>query len=349
MSTIKWRVSYIARIDINRYREKAIRVMTDILLEVRNLTKVYANRSQQVVRAVDDVSFSIVEKSTYGLVGESGSGKSTLARMIPRLIEPTSGEILYCSQNLLALSERQMRSVRQEIQIVFQNPFSSLNPRMTVRQLIGEPLQIHRKAKGTELERRVLEMMELVGLKPEHANRFPHEFSGGQRQRIGIARALILHPRLLILDEPTSALDVSVQAQVLNLLIELQERLGLTYLLITHDLGVVRYMCDRAALLYLGKIVEEGPIQQIFSAPAHPYTQALLNDVPSVDPDQQMLDRVQLEADLFSVRWSGLGCRFAPRCPAQQIGACTTVEPQLVPLTQEHRVACHLAHPHLAV
>lgn len=323
--------------------------MTEILLEVRNLTKVYADRGKQVVRAVDDVSFSIIEKSTYGLVGESGSGKSTLARMIPRLIEPTSGEILYRSQNLLPLSEKQMRAVRQEIQIVFQNPFSSLNPRMTVRQLIGEPLQIHRKIRGAELERQILEMMDLVGLKPEHANRFPHEFSGGQRQRIGIARALILHPKLLILDEPTSALDVSVQAQVLNLLIELQKHLGLTYLLITHDLGVVRYMCDRAALLYLGKIVEEGPIEQIFKVPAHPYTQALLNDVPSINPDQRMLDQVQLEADLFSIRWSGIGCRFAPRCPAKQIGACTTVEPQLVPLTQNHRVACHLAHPHLAL
>lgn len=320
-----------------------------MLLELRNLTKVYAERGRHVVRAVDNVSLSIPEGATFGLVGESGSGKSTLARMIPRLIEPTSGDILYRNQSLLGYTQKQMRTIRQEIQIVFQNPFSSLNPRMTVRQLIGEPLLVHKRAYGANLEHQVLEMMERVGLKPEHANRFPHEFSGGQRQRIGIARALILRPKLLILDEPTSALDVSVQAQVLNLLINLQQQLGLTYLLITHDLGVVRYLCDYAALLYLGTIVEQGTVTQIFQAPRHPYTRALLDDIPSIDPDQHMIERISLESDIFSVQWKGVGCRFAPRCPTQQIGACTTIEPHLTPVGDSHLVACHLAQPHLGI
>ena len=318
-----------------------------MLLELRNLSKVSTSQGKRTVRAVDDVSLLIQEGATFGLVGESGSGKSTLARMIPRLIEPTAGDILFRGQSLLKYSEKQMRAARQEIQIVFQNPYSSLNPRMTVRQLIGEPLQIHHKASGASLDQQVLAMMEMVGLKPEHANRFPHEFSGGQRQRIGIARALILHPRLLILDEPTSALDVSVQAQVLNLLIDLQQRLGLTYLLITHDLGVVHYLCDYAALLYMGTVVEQGPTAQIFGASRHPYTQALLTDVPSIDPDQNMVERVSLESDIFSIPWTGIGCRFAPRCPAQQVGACTKAEPRLVPIAQDHLVACHLIHPHL--
>jgi oligopeptide/dipeptide ABC transporter ATP-binding protein len=315
-----------------------------MLLELHNVTKVFAARGKPPVRAVDDVSFAIEEGSTFGLVGESGSGKTTLARIIPRLIEPTSGEIMFEGRNLLKLSEKQMNAAREGIQIIFQNPYPSLNPRMTVRQLVGEPLVVHRKASGAALDRRVLEMMELVGLKPEHANRFPHEFSGGQRQRIGIARALILNPKLLILDEPTSALDVSVQAQVLNLLIDLQQKLGLTYLLITHDLGVVRYLCDRAALLYLGTVVENGTLEQVFQRPQHPYTQALLRDVPSADPDQRMLENVSLESDIFSARWSGKGCRFAPRCPAAQVEACAAQEPLLMPVEEGHQVACHLVH-----
>ncbi len=315
-----------------------------MFLELRNVTKVFAAPGKPPVRAVDDVSLTIPEGSTFGLVGESGSGKSTLARLIPRLIEPTAGEILYQGQNLLRYNERQLRAVREEIQIVFQNPYSSLNPRMSVRQLVGEPLIVHKRASGAELDRQVLEMMELVGLKPEYANRFPHEFSGGQRQRIGIARALILHPKLLILDEPTSALDVSVQAQVLNLLIELQQRLGLTYLLITHDLSVVHYLCDHAALLYLGTVVERGTLEQVFHGSRHPYTRALLSDVPSTDPDQRMLTQISLESDIFSARWSGKGCRFAPRCPANQIGACGSLEPPLAVVAEEHWVACHLVH-----
>ncbi|MEZ4667355.1 MAG: ATP-binding cassette domain-containing protein [Anaerolineae bacterium] len=238
-----------------------------------------------------------------------------------------------------------MRSVREQIQIVFQNPFSSLNPRMTVRELIGEPLLIHGRASGMALDARVRDMMTLVGLNPEHTNRFPHEFSGGQRQRIGIARAIILQPKLLILDEPTSALDVSVQAQVLNLLIELQRTLNMTYLLITHDLTVVRYMCDEVALMYLGTIVEQGTAQQIFSQPKHPYTQALMHDIPSTNPDQRMLEQVSLEADIISAPWSGKGCRFSPRCPAVQTGECRTVEPPLVAVGGGQFAACHLVHP----
>lgn len=317
-------------------------------LELRNLTKVFGGRGKPIVRAVDDVSFTIAEGATFGLLGESGSGKSTLARMIPRLIEPTSGDIFFQDRSLVGLSERDMRGVREQIQMVFQNPFSSLNPRMTVRELIGEPLLVHKRASGAALDSQVRDMMKLVGLNPEHTNRFPHEFSGGQRQRIGIARAIILNPKLLILDEPTSALDVSVQAQVLNLLIELQRTLKLTYLLITHDLTVVRYMCDDVALMYLGSIVEQGSVHQIFKQPKHPYTQALLRDIPSTDPDQKMLEHVSLEADIVSAPWSGKGCRFAPRCPAAQIGECKTVEPALIGVGEGQQAACHLVQPVLS-
>ncbi len=316
-------------------------------LELRNLTKVFGGGGKRVVRAVDDVSFPIAEGTTFGLLGESGSGKSTLARMIPRLIEPTSGDVIFQGRSLVKLPEREMRNVREQIQMVFQNPFSSLNPRMTVRELIGEPLIVHKRASGAALDTQVRDMMTLVGLNPEHTNRFPHEFSGGQRQRIGIARAIIIQPKLLILDEPTSALDVSVQAQVLNLLIELQRTLKLTYLLITHDLTVVRYMCDDVALMYLGTIVEQGSVAQIFKEPKHPYTQALLHDIPSIDPNQHMLEQVSLEADIVSAPWSGKGCRFSPRCPAAQIGECKTVEPPLVGVGDGQLAACHLVHPQL--
>ncbi len=314
-------------------------------LELRNLTKVFGGRGKPIVRAVDNVSFTIAEGETFGLLGESGSGKSTLARMIPRLIEPTAGEIIFQGNPLTHLNERDMRNVREQIQMVFQNPFSSLNPRMTVRELIGEPLLIHKRASGAALDDQVRDMMKLVGLNPEHTNRFPHEFSGGQRQRIGIARAIILNPKLLILDEPTSALDVSVQAQVLNLLIDLQRSLKLTFLLITHDLSVVRYMCDAVALMYLGSIVEQGNVNQIFKQPKHPYTQALMRDIPSTNPAQRMLEHVSLEADIVSAPWSGQGCRFSPRCPAAQIGNCKTVEPPLIPVGDGQLGACHLIQP----
>ena len=318
------------------------------ILELRDVTKVFRGRGKREVRAVDDVSLKIEEGETFGLLGESGSGKSTLARLIPRLIELTSGEIFFDGRPLHNLPEREIRAVREQIQMVFQNPFSSLNPRMTVRELIGEPLLIHKRASGAALDSRVRDMMQLVGLNPEHTHRFPHEFSGGQRQRIGIARAIILEPKLLILDEPTSALDVSVQAQVLNLLLDLQHKLKLTYLLITHDLSVVRYMCDDVALMYLGTLVEQGTVEQIFKAAKHPYTQALLRDIPSTDPDQHMLSQISLEADIVSTPWSGVGCRFAPRCPAAQIGECKTIEPPLVDVGAGQRAACHLVKPELS-
>jgi len=314
-----------------------------MILELRNVSKVF-HSGDRIVRAVDNVSLSLTAGSTFGLIGESGSGKSTLARLIPRLIEPTAGDIIFKDKTLTTLPQRQMRHIREQIQIVFQNPFSSLNPRMTVRQLIGEPLVIHKRASGAALEERVRDMMALVGLNTEHANRFPHEFSGGQRQRIAIARALILEPGLVILDEPTSALDVSVQAQVLNLLLDLQNRFGLTYLLITHDLSVVEYMADQAALMYLGAIVEQGTISQIMRQPKHPYTRALLSDVPSTNPDQRMLEHISLEADIVSAPWSKVGCRFSPRCSAAQVSACKTIEPLLEVVGDGQRVACHLVN-----
>jgi len=316
--------------------------VSEVILRLHNLYKVYPAGGNHAVRAVDGVSLDICAGESFGLVGESGSGKSTLARLIPRLVEPTSGDIIFAGQSLLDLTERELRKVREQIQIVFQNPYSSLNPRMTVRQLIAEPLLVHRRLAGAALDERVREMMRLVGLNPEHTNRFPHEFSGGQRQRIGIARALVLEPTLLLLDEPTSALDVSVQAQILNLLIDLQARLRLTYLLITHDLSIVRYMCDRVALMYLGRIVEQGSIAQVFDHPQHPYTRALLADVPSTDPDQRMLEHVVLETDITTAAWSGRGCRFSPRCPAAQVAACQTIDPPLRDIGAGHRVACHL-------
>ncbi len=310
-----------------------------MILELRNVTKVFGAG----VRAVDDVTLDIAPGSTFGLLGESGSGKSTLARIIPRLTEPTSGDILFEGTSLLAKKPHEVRAIRAQIQMVFQNPYSSLNPRMTVQQLVGEPLIVHKRAAGKALAAAVAQMLDRVGLRPEHANRFPHEFSGGQRQRIGIARALILQPRLLILDEPTSALDVSVQAQVLNLLISLQREFHLTYLLITHDLSVVRYMCDQVALMYLGAIVEQGSAVQIFSAPRHPYTQTLLSNVPSTNPAQRMLDKPVLNQDIFSAPWNGQGCRFSPRCPAAQIARCKIESPALREIEQGHSAACHLA------
>ena len=260
------------------------------LVEVRHLVKEFAGRQGlrrrgAPVRAVDDVSFSIEEGETFGLVGESGSGKTTTGRCILRLIEPTSGEGRFRDRNLLELSARQMRRARREMQIVFQDPYSSLNPRMRVGTIVEEPLVIHRMGTGPERKRRVAELFELVGLDPSLARRYPHEFSGGQRQRIGLARALALEPSLVIADEPVSALDVSVQAQVVNLLMELQQRLKLTYLFIAHDLRLVRHICSRVAVMYRGKIVELAPTDAVFVAPHHPYTRALLSAIPVLDPD----------------------------------------------------------------
>ena len=304
------------------------------------------NRVISDFRAVDDVSFALQEGKTLGLVGESGSGKTTIGKCILRLLEPTAGQILYDGADITHLKQSELRRLRGEIQMIYQAPAASLNGRMTVGQIIGEPLWIHESLKGDVARERVLELMNVVGLKEEHYYRYPHEFSGGQQQRIGIARALAVQPRLIVLDEPTSALDVSVQAQILNLLQDLQDQFDLTYLFISHDLGVVRYMCDEVALLYLGKIVEVAATEVIFEAPKHPYTQALISAIPEPDPDMQR-EEIIIRGDL-SHSFPQQGCPFAPRCHADKLADCDTVPPPLLEVERRHEVACHL-HPAMPI
>lgn len=321
------------------------------LLEINHLKKYFPirggllNRRVADFRAVDDVSFMLQEGKTLGLVGESGSGKTTIGKCILRLLEPTSGQILYDGQDITHIKARELRRLRSEIQMIYQAPAASLNGRMTVGQIVGEPLWIHEKLRGDEARDRVLDLMTVVGLKEEHYYRYPHEFSGGQQQRIGIARALAVQPRLIVLDEPTSALDVSVQAQILNLLQDLQDQFDLTYLFISHDLGVVRYMCDEVALLYLGKIVEVANTEVIFEEPKHPYTQALISAIPEPDPDLYR-EEIFIRGDLSHTYPQG-GCPFAPRCHAEKLASCESVLPPLLEADQAHLVACHL-HPALA-
>ena len=316
------------------------------LLAVRNLKKYFSDsggffrKRSDDFKAVDDVSFEIEPGTTLGLVGESGSGKTTIGKCVIRLMEPTAGEILFEDTEISELSRKALQSKRADMQMIYQSPAASLNGRMTVGQIIGEPLMIHQGVRGLEARQFVLSLLETVGLKEEHYFRYPHEFSGGQQQRIGIARALAVRPKLLVLDEPTSALDVSVQAQVLNLLDSLQKEFELTYLFISHDLGVVRYLCDRVALLYLGKIVEVGDVQKVFNKPAHPYTQALLSAIPEPDPDSDD-QRVLLAGETADFQ-PKTGCPFAPRCQADKIDICENVTPLLRKVESGREVACHL-------
>ena len=319
-----------------------------VLLETRGLTKEYplnsnlGIKSRQVVHAVSGVSFEIYEGETLSLVGESGCGKSTLGRMLMRLIEPTEGQILFEGQDITGYSERQMRQVYQKIQMIFQDPYASLDPRMKVGQLIGEPLVTHRVCKSREETcGRVRELMHMVGIRPELIDRYPHQFSGGQRQRIGIARALALNPRLIVCDEPVSALDVSIQSQVLNLLRDLQQEFKLTYLFISHDLGVVHYISDRICVMFLGKVCEIGDTQEIYRRPLHPYTKFLLQAVPGMDPNKRQKREQILAGEIPSAVAPPSGCRFRTRCPyAKEV--CGEREPVMKDVG-ERKVACHFA------
>ena len=317
------------------------------LLRIRNLKKSFPVRSGLFsretahVHAVDDVSFDIAEGETLGLVGESGCGKSTTGRAILRLIEPTSGEIWFRDRDVTKLGERSMRHLRKEIQMIFQDPYSSLDPRMTVGSIIGEALLVHRMAANRNArEERVVELLETVGLSAEHLHRYPHEFSGGQRQRIGIARALAVNPRMIVCDEAVSALDVSVQAQVINLLEDLQTRFGLTYLFVAHDLSVVEHISTRVAVMYLGRIVELAPAKDLYINPRHPYSEALLSAVPVPDPTMKR-QRIILEGDVPSPINPPSGCRFRTRCPLR-VPSCSHNEQVLTEVSPGHWVACQV-------
>ncbi|MCC5466369.1 ABC transporter ATP-binding protein [Pelosinus baikalensis] len=318
---------------------------TEPLLEVRNLKKYFTvatdfwGKPTSCLKAVDDVNFSIRAGETLGLVGESGCGKSTTGRTIIGLYQPTEGDVLYKGKSVAAGGKNQ--PLYRDIQMIFQDPYASLNPRMTVGDIVGEPLDIHKLAVGIERNTRIMELLSLVGLNKEHANRFPHEFSGGQRQRIGVARALAVNPSLIICDEPISALDVSIQAQVVNLLEKLQRELGLTYLFIAHDLAMVKHISTRVAVMYLGKIVELAQTQQLYGSPQHPYTQALLAAIPIPDPTVEAArKRVPLEGDVPNPIHPPSGCRFRTRCP-HAMSVCAEEEPKLID-RDGHFVACHL-------
>ena len=322
----------------------------EAILEVDHLVKhfpikagILFDREIGRVRAVDDVSFTVRRGETLGLVGESGCGKSTLARSILQLIEPTSGSVRFQGREIVGLRARELRSLRREMQMIFQDPYASLNPRKRVAQIVGDPMRLHGASGGDQTRKAVQALLERVGLNPEHYNRYPHEFSGGQRQRIGIARALALEPKLIIADEPVSALDVSIQAQIINLLEDLQNDFDLTYVFVAHDLSVVRHVADRIAVMYLGKIVELGPADEVYANPIHPYTLSLLSAVPIPDPRANAVrEPLVLEGDVPSPANPPAACRFHTRCPfATEI--CAEVEPQLVDHGNGHWAACH--HP----
>ena len=319
------------------------------LLEIRDLKKYFPvgeglfSRGKGNVKAVDGVNLTVNEGETLGLVGESGCGKSTLGRTILRLIEPTSGEVMFHGKNLLALSARELRDTRREMQIIFQDPYASLNPRMRVGDIVGEGLEIHKLAKGKAKRDRVMELLHQVGLREDHYPRYPHEFSGGQRQRIGIARALAVNPKFIVCDEPVSSLDVSIQAQIINLLQELQEKMHLTYLFISHDLRVVEHISHRVAIMYLGKVVEIANSETIYRDAKHPYTRALLSAVPMPDTERKK-ERIVLEGDVPSPVNPPAGCTFHPRCSYRE-ALCSQTEPPLDFDTNRHGVACHVFGP----
>ena len=317
------------------------------LLTVKNLYKTFkvsGNRpgaEKQLLKAVDGVSFELKSGETLGLVGESGCGKSTTGKLILRLLEPDSGEIQFDGKPVTGISRRELTALRRDMQIIFQDPFSSLNPRMRVGDIIGEPLIVHGKAKGKEVREQVVTLMNKVGLSANHYDRYPHEFSGGQRQRIGIARTLAIRPRLVVADEPVSALDLSIQAQIVNLLCDLQEEFGLTYLFISHDLGIVEHVCDRVAVMYLGRIVEVATAEQLYRQPCHPYTEALLNAIPIPDPNRPK-EKQLLSGEIPSPINPPSGCHFHPRCPyAQDI--CREKYPELMEREGGQSSACHFS------
>ncbi|HIN87471.1 MAG TPA: dipeptide ABC transporter ATP-binding protein [Nitrospinaceae bacterium] len=315
-----------------------------VLLEVKNLKKYFQintfNEGKQTVHALNGISFLLRESETLGLVGESGCGKSTAARAILRLVEPTSGEILYRNHDLIALKQNKLRPLRKEMQIIFQDPFASLNPRKRVRKILEEPLDIHGLTKSKEKKERVAWLLDRVGLSLDQAEKYPHEFSGGQLQRIGIARAIALNPSLIIADEPVSALDVSIRAQIINLLLDLKESMRISYLFISHDMNIVRHFCDRVAVMYLGRIVEIADSDSLYKTPRHPYTEALLSAIPSIDPEAKK-QGLTIKGDLPSTMDMPQGCAFYSRCPIGE-KRCEQSVPQLKEINSGHQVACFL-------